>query len=162
MSEENNKPNDDLSREEINDELDELRLSQQESANKEQNSKTSDGKKRSRWGCLIGALAAIGWYLLFWRSIGKPPMIMMCYSPAPDRNRDGEDIRPTCYEIVIPDDNDIPDTESSPAVSDPKPKSQSVVENEDAALEEVQQYYEKVKRESFLNNADSNGEQKEE
>ena len=40
MSEENNKPNDDLSREEINDELDELRLSQQESANKEQNSKT--------------------------------------------------------------------------------------------------------------------------
>lgn len=83
---------------------------------------------------------------------------MMCYSPAPDRNRDGEDIRPTCYEIVIPDDNDIPDTESSPAVSDPKPKSQSVVENEDAALEEVQQYYEKVKRESPINNADSNDE----
>ena len=139
MSEDNNNSNNDLSREELYEQLDELRLSQQESANKLQNGKTSDGKKRSRWDFLMTVLATIGGLFLFWR-VACRPLFVMCYSPVPDRNRNEEEIRPTCYEIVIPDDNDIPDAESSPAVS---------------ALEEVQQYYEKVKQESFLNNADN-------
>ena len=143
MSEDNNNSNNDLSREELNEQLDELRLSQRESANKLQNGKTSDGKKRSRWDFLMTVLATIGGLFLFWR-VACRPLFVMCYSPVPDRNRNEEEIRPTCYEIVIPDDNDIPDAESSPAVS-----------NSDAALEEVQQYYEKVKQESFLNNADN-------
>ena len=130
-------------RDELNKQLDELRLSQQESVLKETSDQTSGVKKRSRWGCLIGTLAAFGGIFLFWRAVCRPPFVT-CYSPVPDRNRNKEDIRPTCYEIVIPDDNDIPDTESSPAVSD-----------SDAALEEVQQYYEKVKRESPVNNNNS-------
>lgn len=132
-----------LERDELNEQLDELRLSQQKSVNKESSDKTSGGKKRSRWGCLIGTLAAFGGIFLFWRAACRP-IFVMCYSPVPDRNRNEEEIRPTCYEIAIPDENDIPDTESSPAVLD-----------SDAALEEVQQYYEKVKQESSVNNVDN-------
>ena len=77
--------------------------------------------------------------------------------PLPDQDgrMDENDIRPTCYEIVIPDDDDIPNTESSPAELNPDPEPQSSVEDSDAALEEVQQYYEKVKRESPVNNVDN-------
>lgn len=114
-------------RDELNKQLDELRLSQQESANKEPRGKTSSEKKRSRWGCLIGTLAAFGGIFLFWRAACRP-LVISCYCPIPDRNRNEEDIRPTCYEIVIPDDDDIPNTESSPAELDPKPESQSSVE----------------------------------
>ncbi len=130
-------------RDELNEHLDELRRSQQESANKEPSGETSSGKKRSRWDFLMTVLATIGGLFLFWR-VACRPIFVMCYSPVPDRNRNEEEIRPTCYEIAIPDENDIPDTESSPAVLD-----------SDAALEEVQQYYEKVKQESFLNNVDN-------
>ena len=134
-------------RDELNKHLDELRLSQQESANKEPSGKTSGEKKRSRWGCLIGTLAAIGGLFLFWRTACRPPIndhpVMMCYCPAPEV-RFEEDGKSTSSEIDFPDDNDIPDAESSPAVSD-----------SDAALEELQQYYEKVKQESPVNNADN-------
>ena len=116
-------------RDELNKQLDELRLSQQNSANKESSGKTSGEKKRSRWGCLIGTLAAIGGIFLFWRTACRPQIT--CYSPVPDRNRNGEDIRPTCYEIAIPDDDDISNTESSPAELNPNPESQSSVEESD-------------------------------
>lgn len=130
-------------RDELNEHLDELRRSQQKSVHKEPSGETSGEKKRSCLGCLIGTLVAIGGLFLFWRTACRP-IFVMCYSPVPDRNRNEEEIRPTCYEIAIPDDNDIPDTESSPAVLD-----------SDAALEEVQQYYEKVKQESSVNKVDN-------
>ena len=130
-------------RDELNEHLDELRRSQQGSANKESSGETSSGKKRSRWDFLMTVLATIGGLFLFWR-VACRPIFVMCYSPVPDRNRNEEDIRPTCYEIAIPFDDDIPDTESSPAEL-----------NSDAALEEVQQYYEKVKRESPVNKVDN-------
>lgn len=114
-------------RDELNKQLDELRRSQQKSANKEPRGETSGEKKRSCLGCLIGTLVAIGGIFLFWKAACRPPFVM-CYSPVPDRNRNGEDIRPTCYEIVIPDDDDIPNTESSPAELNPNPESQSSVE----------------------------------
>ena len=170
MSEDNNNSNNDLSREELNEELDKVKQSnrqksilkktgvvtcyrtsqpdepdqeQEDSDCEESSGKTSSEKKRSRLGCLIGTLAAIGGLFLFWRTACRP-IFVMCYSPVPDRNRNEEEIRPTCYEIAIPDENDIPDTESSPAVLD-----------SDAALEEVQQYYEKVKQESSVNKVDN-------
>lgn len=141
-------------RDELNEHLDELRRSQQKSVHKEQNDKTSGEKKRSRWGCLIGTLAAFGGLFLFWRTACRP-LVISCYCPIPDRNRNEEEIRPTCYEIAIPFDDDFPDTESSPADLNPNPEPQSSVEDSDAALEEVQQYYEKVKRESPVNNVDN-------
>lgn len=170
MSEENNNSNNDLSREELNEQLDKVKQSarqtsllkragvvtcyrtsqsdehdpgQEDSDCEVRRGKTSGGKKRSRWGCLIGTLAAIGGLFLFWKTACRPQVIS-CYCPIPDRNRNEEEIRPTCYEIAIPFDDDIPNTESSPAELNP-----------DAALEEVQQYYEKVKQESSVNNADN-------
>ena len=157
MSEENNNSNNDLSREELNEELDKVKKSapqasllkragvvtcyrtsqsdeqeQEDSDSEEPNGKTSGGKKRSRWGCLIGTLAAIGGLFLFWRTACRPQVL--CYSihiiDDPSSKMD-VDVRPTCYEIAIPDDNDIPDTESSPAELDPKPESQSSVEESD-------------------------------
>lgn len=51
MSEENSKSNNDLSREELNEEIDELRQKQQESNAKK--------KPRSRWGLLIPTNAIV-------------------------------------------------------------------------------------------------------
>ena len=119
-----------LERDELNEQLDEIRLSQQESVNKESSGKTSGEKKRSRLGCLIGTLIAIGGFFLFWRTACRPQVIS-CYCPIPDRNRNEEDIRPTCYEIAIPFDDDFPDTESSPADLNPNPEPQSSVEESD-------------------------------
>lgn len=170
MSEDNNS-NNELSREELNEELDKVKQSNRQASllkragvttcyrtsqsdepsqpdepfqqgksdilcyampshSEEPSGKTSGGKKRSRWGCLIGTLAAIGGLFLFGRTACRPPFVM-CYSPVPNQGSDGEDVRPTCYEIAIPDDNDIPDTESSPAELDPKQESQSSVEESD-------------------------------
>lgn len=150
-------------RDELNKQLDELRLSQKESVYKEQSDKTSVGKKGScggclietLWGCLTGTLAAIGGLFLFWKT-GCPPPFIMCYSPPPQDKID-EDVKPTCYEIAIPDENNDPDTESSPVDWEPDPEL--ILEDEEAetdpALEELHQYYEKVKRESPVNNADN-------
>ncbi|MBQ2621552.1 MAG: hypothetical protein IJF84_09480 [Thermoguttaceae bacterium] len=154
MDSENSNSTTQLERDELNEQLDELRLSQQKSVHKEQSDKTSGEKKRSRWGCLIGTLAAFGGIFLFWKAACRPQVIS-CYSPIPDRGSNEEDIRPTCYEIAIPFDDDIPDTESSPTELNPNPEPQSSIEEADAALEEVQQYYEKVKQESPVNKVDN-------
>lgn len=158
MSEENNNSNNELSREKLNEQLDKVKQSarpksllkragvvtcyrtsqqdeqeQENSDSEEQSDKTLGGKKRSRWGCLIGTLVAIGGLFLFWRTACRPQVT--CYYPIlPDDDpysKIEKDVRPTCYEIVIPDDNDIPDTESSPAELDPKQESQSSVEESD-------------------------------
>lgn len=164
MSEDNNS-NNELSREELNEELDKVkqsnrqasllkragvttcyRTSQQDepfqqdepdvecyampSHSKEKSGKKSGRKKRSCLGCLIGTLVAIGGLFLFWRTACRPQVIS-CYCPIPDRNRNEEDIRPTCYEIAIPFDDDFLDTESSPADLNPNPEPQSSVEESD-------------------------------
>ena len=134
-------------RDELNEHLDELRRSQQGSVRKKPSGNTSGEKKRSCLGCLIGTLVAIGGLFLFWRTACRPQVLCYCIHIHDDDYPSfimEEDVKPTCYEIAIPDDNDIPDTESSPAVLD-----------SDAALEEVQQYYEKVKLESSVNNVDN-------
>ncbi len=185
MSEENNNSNNDLSREELNEELDKVKQSnrqksilkktgvvtcyrtsqpdepdqeQEDSDCEESSGKTSGEKKRSRWGCLIGALAAIGGLFLFWKAACRPPFVM-CYSPVPDRNRNGEDVRPTCYEIVIPDDNDAPVPDFDPADFEPSVESPSSDAEAEAAAEaainDLQEYYEKVKRESPVNYDDN-------
>ena len=141
-------------RDELNKQLDVLRQHQQESVHEKPSDKTSDENKRSCWGCLIGMLAALGGLLLFWRTACRP-IFIMCYSPVPDRVRNEEDIKPTCYEIAIPDENDIPDTDFPPMELKPERESTTTDAEADAALEEVQQYYEKVKRESPVNNVDN-------
>ena len=118
MSEKNNKSNDDLSREELNKQLDALREKQQE--------RNAKKKPYSRWGRLLGFWGAIsGLFILGGTSC--------CYSPPKDypNEDENEPVRATCYEIVLPDENDIPDTEPSPAELDPKPESQSSVEESD-------------------------------
>ena len=144
-------------RDELNEHLDELRRSQQESANKEQSGKTSGEKKRSRWGCLIGTLAAFGGIFLFWRTACRPQVL--CYMPVPNRGSDGEEVRPTCYEIVIPDDIDDPAPEFDPAGFEPNmetPSSDAEAEAAaEAAINDLQEYYEKVKQESPVNNNNS-------
>ena len=119
MSEENNKSNDDLSREELNKQLDALREKQQE--------RNAKKKPYSRWGRLLGFWGAISGLFIFGGT-------SCCYSPPPKdypNEDENETVRATCYEIVLPDENDIPDTESSPAELNPKPESQSSVEESD-------------------------------
>ncbi len=120
-------------RDELNEHLDELRRSQRESAHKEQSDKTQGEKKRSCLGCLIGTLVAIGGLFLFWRTACRPQVLCYCihiHDDDPSFIME-EYVKPTCSEIAILDDNDIPDTESSPAELDPKQESQSSVEESD-------------------------------
>lgn len=149
MSEENNKTNNDLSREELNEQLDALREKQQELNAKK--------KPYSRWGRLLGFWGAISGLFIFGGT-------SCCYSPPPQdypNEDENETVRATCYEIVLPDENDIPDTGFPPTELEPERESTTTDAEADSALEEVQQYYEKVKQESPVNNgnnADSNDE----
>ena len=70
-----------------------------------------------------------------------------------------EEVRPTCYEIVIPDDNDDPVPDFDPTDFDPNMGSPSADAEAEAAAEaainDLQEYYEKVKRESPVNYDDN-------
>ncbi len=89
MSEDNNNSNNDLSREEINEQLDELRQSQQERKPKE--------KTRPRWKRhLLGFLGVISGLFLLGTSCSKPTVT--CY-----RHADPEDEEEATENAPNPD-----------------------------------------------------------
>ena len=178
MAENNNKSNNDLSREEIDKQLDELRQSQQE--------RKPQKKTRPRWKRrLLGFLGVISGLFLLGTSCSKPTVT--CYRHAEpddeeetpveedDDDFDDEEYGETlCYLYIEDDPNakpeeNVPKPDPDSNLFDPEledqydralgigdePEPQPAVSDSDAALEELQQYYEKVKRESFLNNANN-------
>lgn len=166
MSEDNNS-NNDLSREELNEQLDELRQSQQE--------RKPQKKTRPRWKRrLLGFLGVISGLFLLGTSCSKPTVTCYRHADPEDEEETTEEeeddeilnapedrVRTMCYyRINVTDnnssyDNDNSDSDSLYDFLAPNWEPQSSDKEADPALEEVQQYYEKVKRESFLNNADN-------
>lgn len=113
MSEDNNNSNNDLSREEINEQLDELRQSQQERKPKE--------KTRPRWKRrLLGFLGVISGLFLLGTSCNKPTVT--CY-----RHADPEDEEEATDNAPIPEEAQ-PDKAQG---ADNEPESQSSVEESD-------------------------------
>lgn len=163
-------------RDKLNEELDELRKKRQE--------RNAKKKPRSRWKRrLLGFLGVISGLFLLGTSCSKPTVT--CYRRAEDPDEeetsveendddfDDDEYGETLCYIYIGDEPDanskVPKPNPDSNLYDPEleaqydnllginnePEPQSAVSDSDAALEEVQQYYEKVKRESFLNNVDN-------
>ena len=160
-------------RDKLNEQLDELRQDQQE--------RKLQKKTRSRWKRLLGFMGVISSLFLLGTSCSKPTVT--CYRRAEDPDEEEASVEENdvdfddepvelCY-VYIEDDyidsnkKPVPNPDSN--LYDPEleahydnlmginnePETKPEVSDSDAALEEVQQYYEKVKRESFLNNIDN-------
>ena len=127
MNDENRKPVPNLSREELNAKLDELRQ-------KEAKRPTTRRSFVRRFMLALLSLVTFGW-------LGgcKKPKVL-CYKVAP--KDDGDDIRPTCYEPAIleeemnkPEEEPTPTEEPAPAEETPKETDgkdgQSVAEDDD-------------------------------
>ncbi len=172
MDTENSNSTPQTERDRINEQLDELRQSQQE--------RKPQKKTRPRWKRrLLGFLGVISGLFLLGTSCSKPTVTCYRHADPEDEEEATEEeeddeilnapedrVRTMCYyRINVTDnnssyDNDNSDSDSiSAAFLGPElnhnMESQSIDMESDAALEEVQQYYEKVKRESFLNNVDN-------
>lgn len=178
MDTENSNSTPQTERDRINEQLDELRQSQQE--------RKPEKKTRPRWKRrLLGFLGVISGLFLLGTSCSKPTVT--CYRHAgpedeeetpveeDDDDFDDEEYGETlCYLYIEDDPNakpeeNIPKPDPDSNLFDPEleaeydsvlgignePEPKPAVSDSDAALEELQQYYEKVKRESFLNNVDN-------
>ena len=116
MAENNNKSNNDISRDELNDQLDELRESQKDPADFDE---IANDTPRSWWTYFWWGLCAVGGLFLFWRTSCTPQVTCYVIKTIPDRGKipvqepdDSPEIM--CYDVVI-EETDKSAPEPSPA-----------------------------------------------
>lgn len=122
MSEDNKKSNNELNREDLNEQLDELREGQQE-PNADFDDAAND-KPHSWWTYLWWGLCAVGGLFLFWRTSCTPQVTCYVIKTIPDRGKipvqepdDSPEIM--CYDVVI-EDIDVPEPEPDPVEPEPE------------------------------------------
>ncbi|MBR5709817.1 MAG: hypothetical protein IKX40_03595 [Thermoguttaceae bacterium] len=166
MDTENSNSTPQTERDRINEQLDELRQSQQE--------RKPQKKTRPRWKRrLLGFLGVISGLFLLGTSCSKPTVTCYRHADPEDEeeapveeedeilNAPDDRVRTMCYyRINVSDNNSSYDNGNSDSDSlydflAPNWEPQSSDEEADPGLEEVQQYYEKVKQESSVNNVDN-------
>ena len=110
-------------RDKLNEQLDELRDGQQESADFDD---ATDDKPRSWWTYLWWGLCAVGGLFLFWRTSCMPQVTCYSIMKMPDKDKtpvqepdDSPEIM--CYDVVI-EETDNPESapDSAPAKSEPE------------------------------------------
>ena len=121
MSEDNNKSNNDLSRDKLNDQLDELRESQQESADPEE---ASNDKPHSWWTYLWWGLCAVGGLFLFWRTSCMPQVTCYSIMKMPDKDKTPVQEPDDSPEIMCYDVEFIDNSEPEPAPAEPEPEQE--------------------------------------
>lgn len=115
-------------RDKLNEQLDELRESQQESADFDD---VANDKPRSWWTYLWWGLCAVGGLFFFWRALSAPQVTCYVIKTIPDRDKipvqepdDSPEIM--CYDVVIENiDESQPEPDSAPAETEPEQEQQT-------------------------------------
>ncbi len=112
-------------RDKLNEQLEELRDGQQESADFDD---AADDKPRSWWTYLWWGLCAVGGLIFFWRALSAPQVTCYVIKTIPDRDKipvqepdDSPEIM--CYDVVI-EETDKSEPEPAPAEPEPEQEQQ--------------------------------------
>ena len=110
-------------RDKLNEQLDELRDGQQESADFDD---ATDDKPCSWWTYLWWGLCAVGGLFFFWRALSAPQVTCYVIKTIPDRDKipvqepdDSPEIM--CYDVVI-EETDNPESEPEPSTAETEPE----------------------------------------
>ena len=110
-------------RDKLNEQLDELRESQQVSADFDD---VANDKPRSWWTYLWLGLCAVGGLFFFWRALSTPQVTCYVIKTIPDWGKipvqepdDSPEIM--CYDVVI-EETDNPESEPEPSTAETEPE----------------------------------------
>ena len=125
MDTKDSNPTPQTERDKLNEQLDELRESQQESADFDD---TANDKPRSWWTYLWWGLCAVGGLFFFWRALSAPQVTCYVIKTIPDRGKipvqepdDSPEIM--CYDFEF-FDNSEPESAPEPAPAESEPEQE--------------------------------------